>query len=218
MNYRALMSTAAILIVPIAAAAQEQRESVDWSGYYAGVFGGTAEFAAERRNQNSLMTSFSGNGSIQGLIAGYNVQRNDWLYGIEADIAALSWTQGNQDSLSSGTGDGFEVTSAASLRGRLGFVRDRTMFFATAGIGRVDRQYTGSSVGELDLSGTGPVAGFGVEHRLDSNVSVGLEGLIFFVDDSADEVTLDSSFSEFSSTELNAGNVGIIRARVTYSW
>ena len=67
-------------------------------------------------------------------------------------------------------------------------------------------------------AGKGPVAGFGVEHRLDSNVSVGLEGLIFFVDDTADEVTLDSSFSEFSSTELNAGNVGIIRARVTYSW
>ena len=217
MNYRALMSSAAILIVPIAAAAQEQREAVDWSGYYAGVFGGMAEFDAERRSQNSV-TSFSGNGSIQGLVAGYNVQRNDWIYGIEADIAALSWTQGNQDSLSSGPGEGFDVNSAASLRGRLGFVQDRTMFFATAGIGRVDRQYTGSSGGELDLSGTGPVAGFGVEHRLDSNVSVGLEGLVFFVDDSADEVTLDSSFSPYASTELNAGNVGIIRARVTYSW
>jgi hypothetical protein len=47
---------------------------------------------------------------------------------------------------------------------------------------------------------------------------VGLEGLVFFVDDSADEVTLDSSFSNYASTELNAGNVGIIRARVTYSW
>ena len=218
MNYRALMSTAAILIVPIAAAAQEQREYVDWSGYYAGVFGGTAEFDAERRDGGSLMTSFSGNGSIQGLVAGYNVQRNDWIYGIEADIAALSWTQGNQDSLSSGPGEGFDVTSAASLRGRFGFVQDRTLFFATAGIGRVNRQYTGSSGGELDLSGTGPVAGFGVEHRLDSNVSVGLEGLVFFVDDSADEVTLDSSFSNYASTELNAGNVGIIRARVTYSW
>lgn len=218
MDYRALMSSAAILLVPIAAAAQEQREAVDWSGYYAGVFGGTAEFDAERRSQNSV-TSFSGNGSIQGLVAGYNVQRNDWIYGIEADIAALSWTQGNQDSLSSGPGEGFEVTSAASLRGRFGFVQNQTLFFATAGIGRVDRQYTGSSGGELDLSGTGPVAGFGVEHRLDSNVSVGLEGLVFFTDESADEVTLYSnSESSEGSTELKAGNVGIIRARVTYSW
>lgn len=89
------------------------------------------------------------------------------------------------------------------------------MFFATAGIGYVDRQYTGSSGIELDLSGTGPVAGLGVEHRLDENVSVGLERLVFFVDESADEVALDS-FS--ATTELNAGNVGIIRARVTYSW
>ena len=217
MNYRALMSTAAILIVPIAAVAQEQRGSVDWSGYYAGVIGGTAEFEAERRSQNSV-TSFSGNGSIQGLVAGYNVQQNDWFYGIEADIAALSWTQGNQDSLSSGSGEGFDVTSAASLRGRLGFVQDRTLFFATAGIGRVERQYTSSGGGELDLSGTGPVAGLGVEHRLEENISVGLEGLVFFLDESADEVTQDSSFSNYASTELNAGNVGIIRARVTYSW
>ena len=217
MNYRALMSTAAILIVPIAAAAQEQREPVDWSGYYAGVLGGTAEFDAERHNQSSLMTSFSGTGSIQGLVAGYNVQRNDWIYGIEADIAALSWTQGNQDSLSSGPGEGFDVNSAASLRGRLGFVQNQTLFFASAGIGRVDRQYTGSSGGELDLSGTGPVAGLGVEHRLDENVSLGLEGLVFFMDETADEVTL-VSFSNDATTELNAGNVGIIRARVTYSW
>ena len=217
MNYRALMSSAAILLVPIAAAAQEQREPVDWSGYYAGVLGGTAEFDAERHNQSSLMTSFSGNGSIQGLVAGYNVQRNDWIYGIEADIAALSWTQGNQDSLSSGPGEGFDVNSAASLRGRLGFVQNQTLFFASAGIGRVDRQYTGSSGGELDLSGTGPVAGLGVEHRLDENVSLGLEGLVFFMDETADEVTL-VSFSNDATTELNAGNVGIIRARVTYSW
>ena len=218
MNYRALMSTAAILIVPIAAAAQEQRGSVDWSGYYAGVFGGTAEFEAERRSQNSV-TSFSGNGSIQGLVAGYNVQRNDWIYGIEADIAALSWTQGNQDSLSSGPGEGFDVNSVASLRGRFGFVQNQTLFFATAGIGRVDRQYTGSGVGELDLSGTGAVAGLGVEHRLDETVSVGLEGIVFFMDESADEVFNSGDSSEsFVPTELKAGNVGIIRARVTYSW
>jgi outer membrane immunogenic protein len=217
MNYRALMSTAAILIVPIAAAAQEQRESVDWSGYYAGVFGGTAEFDAERIFPNSV-TSFSGNGSIQGLVAGYNVQRNDWIYGIEADIAALSWTQGNQDSLSSGPGEGFDVNSAVSLRGRLGFALNQTLVFASAGIGRVDRQYTGNSGGELDLSGTGPVAGFGVEHRLDSNVSVGLEGLVFFMDESADEVFNSGESKSFASKELKAGNVGIIRARVTYSW
>ena len=93
------------------------------------------------------------------------------------------------------------------------------MFFATAGIGRVDRQYTGSSGGELDLSGTGPVAGLGVEHRLDENVSVGLEGLVFFMDESADEVFNSGDSSEsFVPTELKAGNVGIIRARVTYSW
>ncbi len=218
MNYRALMSSAAILLVPIAAAAQEQREPVDLSGYYAGVLGGTAEFDAERHYQNSV-TSFSGNGSLLGLVAGYNVQRNDWIYGIEADIATLSWTQGNQDSLSSGLGEGFDVTSAASLRGRFGFVQDRTLFFATAGIGHVDRQYTGSSGSELDLSGTGPVAGLGVEHRLDENVSVGLEGFVFFMDESADEVfnSGDISFS-LAPTELKAGNVGIIRARVTYSW
>jgi hypothetical protein len=94
------------------------------------------------------------------------------------------------------------------------------MFFATAGIGRVDRQYTGSGGGELDLSGTGPVAGLGVEHRLEKNITVGLEGLLFFVDESADEHTLYSngSTSVSASTELNAGNVGILRARVTYSW
>ena len=216
MNYRALMSTAAILIVPIAAVAQEQRGSVDWSGYYAGVFGGTAEFEAERRSQNSV-TSFSGNGSIQGLVAGYNVQQNDWFYGIEADIATLNWTQDDLGDVTPGPAEAIDATAAASLRGRFGFVQDRTLFFATAGIGRVDRQFTDGSGGELDLSGTGPVAGLGVEHRLEKNISVGLEGLVFFMDETADEVTL-VSFTYDATTELNAGNVGILRARVTYSW
>jgi opacity protein-like surface antigen len=216
MNYRALMSTAAILIVPIAAIAQEQRGSVDWSGYYAGVFGGTAQFDAERRSQNSV-TSFSGNGSIQGMVAGYNVQQNDWFYGIEADIATLNWTQEDLNDVTPGPAEAIDATAAASLRGRFGFVHDRTLLFASAGIGRVDRQFIDGSGGELDLSGTGPVAGLGVEHRLEKNITVGLEGLVFFLDESADEVTL-GSFSADATTELNAGNVGIIRARVTYSW
>lgn len=218
MKYRALLCSAAIFVLPITAVAQEDRSSVDWSGYYVGVFGGTAEFDAERRDGRSLMTSFSGDGRIQGLVAGYNVQRNDWLYGFEADITAINWTQ-DRNGFTSRAAEEIDATSAASLRGRLGFVQDRTMFFATAGIGRVDRQYTGSSGGELDLSGTGPVAGLGVEHRLDTNVSVGLERLVFFTDESADEVTLYSnSKTSDASTELKAGNVGIIRARVTYSW
>ena len=221
MKYRALLCSAAMFVVPITAVAQEDRSSVDWSGYYAGVFGGTAEFDAERRKKDRLMTSFSDGGRIQGLVAGYNVQRNDWLYGVEADIAAINWAQ-DRNGFASRAAEKIDATSAASLRGRFGFVQNQTLVFATAGIGRVDRQYTRSFDGivtaELDLSGTGPIAGLGIEHRLEENVSVGLEGLVFFVEGSADEVTLDSRRTGDAGTELKAGNVGIIRARVTYSW
>lgn len=215
----ALLCTAAILVFPVAAVAQDQPGSVDWSGFYAGVLGGTADFEAERRSPKGSAETFSGNGRLLGLVAGFNVQQNHWVYGIEADIAALDWTQDVLES-SRSPGQGIDATAAASLRGRFGFAHGQTLFFATAGIGHVDRQYTGFSrrgaPPVTDLGGTGPVAGLGIEHRVGKNLSLGLEGLVFFVDKTVEEV------SEFCSpgfcSELNAGNVGIIRARLTYSW
>jgi hypothetical protein len=38
------------------------------------------------------------------------------------------------------------------------------------------------------------------------------------MDESADEVLNSSESMSFAPKELKAGNVGIIRARVTYSW
>lgn len=217
---RVLLCTAAILVLPGAAVAQDQPGSVDWSGYYAGVLGGTADFEAERRSPKGGTESFSGNGRLQGLVAGFNVQRNQWVYGIEADIASLDWTQDDLES-SRSPGQGLDATAAASLRGRFGFAHGQTLVFATAGIGHVDRQYTGhrgkGAPPVTDLSGTGPVAGVGIEHRVGKNLSLGLEGLVFFEDKTFGEVS-DRSCSSGYCSALNAGNVGIIRARLTYSW
>lgn len=217
----ALLSTAAFLVLPVSAVAQDQRASVDWSGFYAGALGGTADFDAERRFRKNDPQSISGNGRLQGLVAGFNIQQNHWVYGIEADIASLDWTQYYNPLLSRSPGEGIDATSAASLRGRFGFAHGQTLVFATAGIGHVERQYTGFGnkypLPVTDLSATGPVAGLGIEHRVGKNLSLGLESLVFFVDKTAEEV-LEQPCSPGYCPELNAGNVGIIRARLTYSW
>jgi opacity protein-like surface antigen len=106
-----------------------------WTGFYIGGFGGVA---AGRTDIGFVGDPVSGNrpwvlGGLGGLDLGYNYQVNNWVFGVEGDVAAANLHGGR----SAGTADGL---SPAGLS--VGFspafftVQDKTNWMATA-TGRV---------------------------------------------------------------------------------
>ena len=119
---------------------------VNWSGLYVGANGGYGWSA----NTDPLdPTGAFGGGQI-----GYNFQRGNIVFGIEADI------QGSGVS-DSGYGLKSSLDYFGSVRGRLGYAFDRALVYGTGGFGY--GQVTNDGYAETQ---TGWVAGGGVEYKL----------------------------------------------------
>ena len=119
---------------------------------------------------------------LGGVHVGYNWQRSNGLvFGIEGDVSFSD-----------------DIDYLASLRGRLGYAVDRTLFYATGGVAFIGLD---DAFGDDDTA-TGWVAGLGVEHKLRDSWSVGLEGLYYSFDD------LDSFDDDLE--------FWTVRARLTY--
>jgi len=83
----------------------------DWTGFYAGVNGGyswgnsssTLDLTDPGTGAvlNSTATKFHMDGAIGGAQIGYNWQRENWVFGLEADIQA-SWQAGNGSAVCAG--------------------------------------------------------------------------------------------------------------------
>jgi outer membrane immunogenic protein len=79
------------------------------------------------------------NGFIGGVQAGYNIQSGGVVWGLELDINRMR-LRDNAGGLFNGIGGAFTLTEEAStnwlftLRPRLGFVMDRSMFYVTGGL------------------------------------------------------------------------------------
>jgi outer membrane immunogenic protein len=95
---------AALVLAPAAADGIRPYGPPIWSGLYLGA------------NLGYALLDEEGNDAVGGLQVGYNWQRGPYVLGVEADIDVIS-------DLELGT-----------LRGRLGVVQDRALFYGTAGI------------------------------------------------------------------------------------
>ncbi|KQT14871.1 hypothetical protein ASG40_06115 [Methylobacterium sp. Leaf399] len=181
-------------------------QTVDWTGVYVGGHGGytgtsvgfgnagrseiaqivrglrvEAEYGVSGSNR---LRSKNGRGGSFGGFAGYNMQFDDTVVGIEVDYTSLNQSVASSDSLgrnvtlSNGLYDSFAIATRSSakmidygtIRARGGFAFGPFMPFATAGIafGRAEvrnqvqvslREYTDNTrttlVGALDQSGGG---------------------------------------------------------------
>ena len=132
----------------------------DWTGFYAG---GNVGYGAGSGHSGETLTfpngtQFSGEtftltpaGALGGLQAGGNVQRGNWVMGVEGD-----WQWSGQkasvciQSCSVGTGPlnealtvGQEITWLATLRGRLGYADGAYLWYVTGGgaLGHVEFNY-----------------------------------------------------------------------------
>jgi outer membrane immunogenic protein len=172
----------------------QAQEVNDWSGFYAGVFGG---FNAGDVNYDIISPTgtalYYGNPEINGLFggadAGVNYQLdNGFVVGAEADIAASS-TEGAAQMYDAATGSLAHstvqktVNSMASLRARAGFAVDRFLPFVTGGVALAQTSFenvvTGSTppftLPGLEDVQLGWTVGAGLEYAVTENISARAE-------------------------------------------
>jgi outer membrane immunogenic protein len=179
----------------------------DWSGAYFGVNAGFASNAStvgnavafEGQRYDDLasrieddQTSLMGGGLI-----GYNLQAGGFVFGAEADLNYLGFSEARSQLRETDTydvvkGTSFNATWLGTLRGRLGYTLGGLLVYGTAGLAGGDMEAKASVKatdiangeyakwkGSTDSMNWGWAAGIGTEYGI-SNVSFGLEYL--FVD------------------------------------
>jgi opacity protein-like surface antigen len=202
------LTISALTGIAVAAACMVQAKAADfrdvppyavvanWSGLYVGANIGFAHVGADvTASIPGFAVAASGSDTqfTGGVLAGYNWQHGNQVFGIEGDVNFLS-----------------DWNYLASLRGRYGMVYGNWLYYGTAGVGFVD---SGSSISAPGFSfhsfnTAGFVAGAGAETKIGPRLSGGVEGLFYwFPDDSQNVggVTVKTSADVFS-----------IRARLTY--
>jgi outer membrane immunogenic protein len=133
-----------------------------WTGGYAGL--GLSYGRANHRTDTA--PNFWPNGSGWGIggLAGYNWQSGATVFGVEGHLSA----QRMRGTTNTAVGEvRTDLTSLASIRGRVGVAADRTLFFITAGpaAGRVSHNAVDAGLSD---SGTvyGMMVGVGVEQAM----------------------------------------------------
>lgn len=121
-----LASTVFVSLASSAMAADPAAGVYDWTGFYLGAHGGYVSTAASIAGFSERF-----NGALAGAHAGYNfIQSGPWVFGAEGDV---SYTWNSKDLFGLGLIDA-GTDWQWSLRARVGYAMDRTMFFGTAGM------------------------------------------------------------------------------------
>jgi outer membrane immunogenic protein len=183
-----------------AMAADIVEEAYDWSGVYAGVFAGVGYTSSDWDGfdddpviePETVDESLNDTAFVLGALAGINFQHDQWVFGIEADIA---WFHSKEHENLDGA-EGLDITSEidllGSLRARAGYAADRTLFYVTGGLAFSDAEHTWDDRDDFDNSPLvtdlspesvdldfGWVAGLGLEHAWTDNWLIRVEGLYY---------------------------------------
>jgi outer membrane immunogenic protein len=194
--------------------------AASWEGWYIGLHAGAAWQQGHANGQSDYgslsqtsTTSFIGGGQI-----GHNWQHGNFVYGWEADISGLT-SEGHASTEAGKATLAQKIKWLSTVRARAGLAVGDTMAYVTGGIafGEVSNNFSTAcgSVCNKSESKTrvGWTIGGGVEHMIDRNWTVGLEGL--FVDLGRSTVTNPSSAFK-STTFSNQAVIG--RLKVNYKW
>jgi len=157
-----------------------------WTGFYFGVNGGygwsdTSNQLACPATGDCPVLPFPGlspEGGFGGGQIGYNLQGalgySPLIVGIEADIQGADVSQSTTDAL----GDIFtsKLDWFGTVRGRLGFVSDSALFYATGGfafggiqnVADFNFNFGPNNIAKIDRTATGYVVGGGLEYKFSS--------------------------------------------------
>jgi outer membrane immunogenic protein len=164
-----------------------------WTGFYVGGNAGSARDADQRdlTLTNTLFTVTTrgpeARGGFVGLQAGYNWQSGPLVLGVETDIQGGN-VKDEFGRVIDGAGDNLSARKRldyfGTVRGRLGFALDRFLVYGTGGFAyggiNDELRVTNPAVvafadGTKHDTGTGWVAGGGVEFALDRHLSLKVE-------------------------------------------
>jgi outer membrane immunogenic protein len=160
-----------------------------WAGWYAGVHAGAAwqntnaklveddQYGFTSHRETFSKTGFIGGGQI-----GYNWQHGNFVFGLEGDISGLTSKNTGQAGYVAYSS---QIRWLSTVRSRFGLAVGDTMAYMTAGVAFGGVKNSSRDCSDCDsYSGsktrTGWTVGGGVEHMLNRNWTIGLEGL--FVD------------------------------------
>lgn len=159
-----------------------------WTGFYVGASAGYAwledvDYAPPAGFPNPLYDQ--GDDWVFGGYAGYMYQWGDFVVGAEAEFMRLDITYEGFDFIT--------IDNATSLKGRLGYAMDRTLF--TGHLGGVY-----ATTNYLDLKDWGWTAGIGVDYAITDNITVGGQYSHY-------------GFTKFDGTMIDA-DIDLVTARV----
>jgi outer membrane immunogenic protein len=166
--------------------------AASWAGWYIGAHAGAAWQSTQVDSVNPVYgfnlggSSFSKTGFIGGGQIGYNWQHGNFVFGLEGDISGLTGKGSGQAIDFSYATAQSQIRWLSTVRSRFGLAVGDTMAYMTAGlaIGGVKNSVNNVFGEGLNYSSSktkvGWTVGGGVEHMLNRNWTIGLEGL--FVD------------------------------------
>ncbi len=173
------MRRIAIILAAIVAAGAAPAQAFDWSGFYTGVQAGYFAGAVEVYNSGYEQDTIPITGPFVGGFAGFNVQHNSIVFGVEGDLNFTSASGGQYINNSIYYQGGGEVDMFGSIRKRVGVATDKWLFFGTAGLafatGTYWTQYCPDGCNEpdyYDVSVFGTVIGVGAEYALSDNITI----------------------------------------------
>ena len=171
--------------------------AIDWTGFYAGLLVGYGPGQAHS-DFSGTTTDTDLTGAIAGLTLGANAQMDQFVLGIEGDVA-WSGITGSTTCPMPIYECGGDISWSGSLRARAGYALDSALIYGTAGIAFADSTATIDPIppglsGEHQDFMVGWTVGAGVEMALSGPVSAKLE----------------YAYSDYGSTNVPAGTIASI--------
>jgi outer membrane immunogenic protein len=151
-----------------------------WTGFYLGAHVGYGWAQARYDDFAGTTASVNANGVFGGIQGGYNWQMNNFVFGLEADVAA----GGMRRTFDLGGGDTYRasVPFLSSVRARAGLAADRALFYVTGGLGVAtlqDRWNIGGVVTTASSTRAGYTVGGGIEYAFTPNWTAKAEYLYY---------------------------------------
>lgn len=252
------LSTGAIaadMRMPMKAAAPIAAPMWSWSGFYIGAhagygFGGddtivtTGQVAANVANvlggARPGRVTLDQDGFVGGGQIGYNWQFSpNWLFGIETDISYTDFRESVVVATVPLGGVAATLNNSFSsrmdffgtVRGRLGYVFDRTLIYATGGLAYADVRHSVNffgPVGQLQFRGansnieTGYTVGGGIEHAFSQNWTVKAEYLYYDLGSTTLNVAVipgsGGGGTGYNSTFSNEGHIARLGVNYKFGW
>jgi outer membrane immunogenic protein len=135
----------------------------NWTGFYVGVHGGGGFGSFDLDTYPDAFGN--GDGALLGSQIGYNYQVNQWVFGIQTDMAYTWMKSSSAYNLADAKVDWLGTTT-----GRVGYAADTWLFYAKGGVAYGDTHISSSVYSESQWK-AGWTVGAGVEKAFTPNIT-----------------------------------------------